>query len=219
MTLRYWLLACLASCLIGAWAGWYSERSRGVSQAVKVLAENEKLKGQEDALKRSEATARQDAADADARGVDKDRMVKALQAKLAKITGKPLDPLPGINGVDIPGPDSATEVVVLRELVTAQDTRHETDEERIKARDRQIDAQGKALILADLRADILESQLRSMTKPRTWAAGVAYGSDGQMGVSAERDLGPVRIGADVVRHRLPGNNTTLEAVGRLLWRF
>ncbi|MCK9566512.1 MAG: hypothetical protein M0Q43_10750 [Methanothrix sp.] len=190
-----------------------------MAQVAQVLAENEKLKGQEDALKHAEATARQDAADADARGVDKDRLVKAIQAKLAKVTGKPLDPLPGINGVDIPGPDGATEVVVLRELVAAQDARHETDEERIKARDRQIDAQGKALILADLRADILESQLRSMTKPRSWAAGVAYGSDGQMGVSVERDLGPVRIGADVVRHRLPGNNTTLEAVGRLLWRF
>lgn len=219
MTLRYWLLACLASCLIGAWVGWYSEHSRGVAQAAQVLAENEKLKEQEDALKHAEATARQDAADADARGVDKDRVVQALKAKLAKITGKPLDPLPDINGVDIPGPDGATEVVVLRELVAAQDARHETDEERIKARDRQIDAQGKALILADLQADILESQLRSMANPRTWAAGVAYGSDGQMGVSVERDLGPVRIGADVVRHRLPGNNTTLEAVGRLLWRF
>jgi hypothetical protein len=196
-----------------------------VAQAVKVLAENEKLKGQEDALKHSEATARQDAADADARGVDKDRMVKDLQSELAKLRAQAN---PMVSGGPEQYPDTGSigaladvvgQTELMQQIITAQDARHETDEERIKARDRQIDAQGKALILADLRADILESQIRSVTKPRTWAAGVAYGSDGQMGVSVERDLGPVRIGADVVRHKLPGNNTTLEAVGRLLWRF
>jgi predicted kinase len=39
------------------------------------------------------------------------------------------------------------------------------------------------------------------------------------GGTVERDLGPIRVRFDVVRHRLPGGNSTIEAVTGLMVRF
>jgi len=56
-------------------------------------------------------------------------------------------------------------------------------------------------------------------KVRPWAAGVTYGSNGTAGATVERDLGPFRVGVDVVRRSLGNGNSTLEAMGRLEWSF
>ena len=54
---------------------------------------------------------------------------------------------------------------------------------------------------------------------RVWAAGGIYGTNGTAGVAAERDLGPFRVGVDVVRRPISNGNSTLEAQGRVLYRF
>jgi hypothetical protein len=55
--------------------------------------------------------------------------------------------------------------------------------------------------------------------PRHWAAGVTYGSNGTAGATVERDLGPFRVGVDVVRCSTSTGNSTLEAMARAAWRF
>ena len=213
--------------------GWGYHWCKGTKDAeiAKVLVESEALKESENAAKVQAGQFEQTAKDAEARGLDAEaaadaagREVDRLKAKLAHLTGHPLAPLPGIDLVDGPGPD--TEVGVLRQLVSAQDTKITAQDAQITALEQanaarrgQVDQLNAALRAADARAGLLESQLRNMARPRPWAAGAVYGSDGMAGGSVERDLGPFRVGVDVVRHKLPGGNTTLEAVGRILVRF
>ena len=54
---------------------------------------------------------------------------------------------------------------------------------------------------------------------RVWAAGASYGSNGTAGAFVERDLGPFRAGVDVMKRPAGNGNSTLEAVGRLAYRF
>ena len=61
------------------------------------------------------------------------------------------------------------------------------------------------------------STLQAQCRP--WAAGVVYGTNGTIGGSVERDLGPFRAGVDVVRRSIGGGQTTLEALGHLSIRF
>ncbi len=211
-------LTVVLACIGGGIAyGVHWQRARDAAVITKTLDENQKLKDSEDAAKAARDRFKQIAMDLDARGMAKDKSIADLKTKYARITGHPLDPLPGISVMDVPGPDTAEEVVVLRELVKAQDDRHENDEARIKARDAAYEAQGRALKTADDRANLLEAQLRSMAKVRPWAAGAAY--NGQIGASVERTWGPVVVGLDIIQRRLPGGGSTSEAVGRVLWRF
>lgn len=211
-------LAVVLVCIGGGIAyGVHWQRTRDADVITQTLGENQKLRESEDVAKSARDQFKQAALDLDARGVGKDKTIADLKAKYARITGHPIDPLPGISIVDVPGPGIAEELVVLRELVRAQDGRHDNDEARIRARDAAYEAQGKALKAADDRASLLETQLRSTAKPRPWAAGVAY--NGQIGASVERTWGPVVLGLDIIQRRSPGGGSTPEAVVRVLWRF
>lgn len=211
-------LTVVLACICGGIAyGAHWQRARDAAAIQKTMDENQKLKESEDAAKAVRDQFKQIAADLDARGADKDKIIADLKAKYARITGHPLDPLPGISIVDVQGPGTSEEVAVLREIVKAQDDRHKNDEARIKARDAAYEIQAQALRFSDDRAALLESKLRSMGRVRPWAAGVAY--NGQIGASVERTWGPVVVGLDVLQRRLPGGGSTPEAVGRVLWRF
>ena len=54
---------------------------------------------------------------------------------------------------------------------------------------------------------------------RHWSAGLIYGTSQTVGAYVERDAGPFRIGADVVRRVLPAGNSTIDASARLGWTF
>jgi len=141
--------ALLASGALGFWAGSRYVQNKAEEKLAWVLLQNEGLQKVVNDGKEEAARFRQDAIDLDARGVDKDKRISELKTKLAKFTGKPLDPLPGLPGVDVSGPAGDPEVVVLRELVSAQDDRHLNDEARIKARDGQIAGCSKALAASE----------------------------------------------------------------------
>ena len=103
----------------------------------------------------------------------------------------------------------------------------------------QIGTQSQALDLCEKRGDALQIQaeakgraadqykqeaqsLRVVIANRpvyVWAVGVSYGTDRQMGAWVEWDIRRLRTGAEVVRHPLNGGGSTLEAVGRVGWRF
>ena len=104
--------------------GWGYHWCKGTKDAeiAKVLVESEALKESENAAKVQAGQFEQTAKDAEARGLDAEaaadaagREVDRLKAKLARLTGHPLAPLPDIDLVAEPGPD--TEVGVLRQLV------------------------------------------------------------------------------------------------------
>jgi hypothetical protein len=66
----------------------------------------------------------------------------------------------------------------------------------------------------------LHTALGKQPSYRPRAISLIYGTDKTMGVGAEYDMGPVRVGLDVVRHPAGATGrTTLEAVGRIGWRF
>lgn len=68
--------------------------------------------------------------------------------------------------------------------------------------------------------DALRNAVARMPKPRPWAVGLLYGTDKTLGVCAEYDFGVIRTGLDVVRRPAGGTGrTTLEALGRVMWRF
>nr|WP_320132014.1 hypothetical protein [uncultured Holophaga sp.] len=103
------------------------------------------------------------------------------------------------------------------------------------AQDIQITQQAHALDLCGQRGDALQAeatargnaatayqeearQLRMVVEanpPRPWAVGVSYGTDGQRGLWAERDIWRFRASAEVY-HTTSGG---LQAGARLGWRF
>lgn len=82
-------------------------------------------------------------------------------------------------------------------------------------RDLQLGANGLKAEVVQLRSTITTLQ----GQQRPWAMGVAYGTDGTIGGSVDRDLGPFRAGVDVVRRSIGGGQTTIEAIGRVSFRF
>jgi hypothetical protein len=73
----------------------------------------------------------------------------------------------------------------------------------------------------NLQGEVLQLRASDSARPRErrWAVGATYSTDGSAGGWVERNLGPVRIGVDVVRRITPGRQSTLEAVGRIGWSF
>jgi len=65
----------------------------------------------------------------------------------------------------------------------------------------------------------LRVALAAVPRDLHWSAGAVYGTGQTAGGYVERDLGPIRVGVDIVRRQLAGGQTTLEAIGHLGMRF
>jgi hypothetical protein len=62
----------------------------------------------------------------------------------------------------------------------------------------------------------LRIAIRAVPAPRTLAMGLLFGTNNTAGIWGEKDFGPVRVGADLVRRQLPTiNQTNVEAVFRV----
>ena len=152
-----------------------------------------------------------------------DKLVARLQAELNLLQSAPKPPpslplVPGISAVD-PAPVDLHQVDAKKDeligaLYKANGDLKTQLETVTEARDSwRASAQASQKEAISLRAAL------STRTDRAWAVGVAYGTDRQAGAWVEHDLGPVRVGIDVVRHPLPGGSSTLEAVGRIGWSF
>ncbi len=236
--LGYVALAMLLCGIGGTIYGVHWQKVRDAAAATKTLQENEKLKESERAAVVQAGQFEQTAEDATARGLDAKAEKDAASAEVARLKSRlasikmstssaSADALPDVSVVGpMSGGLSDSVVSIQSELIAAQDVRYEAQGKQLVATEQARDAYKSesvqlkvALKVADDRAAILEAQIRSMAKPRPWAAGAVYGSDGMAGGSVERDLGPLRVGVDVVRHKLPGGDSKLEAVGRVYVRF
>lgn len=112
-------------------------------------------------------------------------------------------------------------------LIAAQATENAaqaTEIQDLKARGADLEAAYTAQVKAtgDYKAQAASLQVANdllRRAQRPWAAGASVGTDSSKGVWAERDLGPVRVGVDVIRRPATGGSTTLEAIARVGWRF
>ena len=114
--------------------------------------------------------------------------------------------------------DLAPLVAKLTSLTDAQDAQHQVDLARIAGRDKELADQvaattsWKAAALAS-QVETTQLRLQASLKARLWTVGGLYGTNKTVGGFAQRALGPVSLGVQVVRRQLDGGQTTLEAIG------
>ena len=128
------------------------------------------------------------------------------------------DPLPPATAVPGREPVALPPVVVADPLIAAlrkdlTDTQAQLHTMTLDRDAYKADADAKGLELADLHAS-----LAVQPRPRSWAAGLVYGTDSTLGAYVSRDLGVLQVGLDVVRRPIAGG-TTLEAIGTAGFRF
>ena len=153
--------------------------------------------------------------------------ISSLREEVARLrhpnpgpTSSPQTPaLPGLEPAASPE-DLAPLVARLDLLTAAQDRKLQDQASQIITLTMSRDEWRLSAKAAQAESLQLRSALASQKAlEHVWAVGGSYGTDRQCGVWVERDLGPVRVGVDIVRHPLPGGNSTLEAVARAGWSF
>jgi len=116
--------------------------------------------------------------------------------------------------------DLAPLVAKQDELIKAQDDKIQILEARDKERvagEAEWKASNKAL---QAEVTSLRGALASQKSlDHGWGIGASYGSDRGPGLSVEKAIGPIRASMDVIKHPLPGGNSTLEARARIVWSF
>jgi len=153
--------------------------------------------------------------------------VAQLQAEVARLRAAAArppvpNPVPGM-----PEPQPVTPPVDLAPLVAAQDAliqglQQENGDLKVQvlnltaARDSWHAAYEDEAKASAARASAVTS-LQGEYRP--WGVGALYGTSQQIGLVAERDLGPVRLGVQVSRRVLPAGNATIDAAATAVWRF
>ncbi len=106
------------------------------------------------------------------------------------------------------------------DLLDAQATRIPILEAQVETLTESRDAWRTAAGASQQEAGHLRTALGRQPAYRPMAINLIYGTDKTLGLGFEYDAGPLRLGVDVVRHPAgTTGRTTLEAVGRVGWRF
>jgi hypothetical protein len=154
----------------------------------------------------------------------RDQQIADLRAKLQKAYAAAHitpDPPPGVpadnHATPVPYPDLSPVETAQKALLAGQDAQHQDDLIRIADRDRLIgsltvdrDLYKKALGERTAEATQLRAALAISNRP--WAVGAGYGTDKTVSIGVERDLGPARIGLDLVRRTMPDGRSTMEGM-------
>ena len=128
-------------------------------------------------------------------------------------------PAPALPGSEVVGPPPVVVVDAEHLLVAAlkkdlADTKDQLATVSLARDAYRSEAYARAQECTQLRA-----ALAAVPRELRWSAGGVYGTAQTLGGYVERDLGPFRVGLDIVRRQLAGGQYTLEAVGRAGIRF
>ena len=221
MTPRAQLIAagCLALAAALFFGGWAVGARKGQAEAAQAIQESSILKERVHALTQKSASHEALAGTAGQAAKDQTPVIEGIKARLARIHqpgpgSQPAGPAQVVDGHPGAGPgDDGGEAALKGQLIEAQDRKIGALETEVSERHLALDAQKEATSTSEQRGDRLEAALAKAADPRTRAVGLIYGPQTK-GVSAEMDLGPVRLGVDVVRRP-----AEFEAMARVMWRF
>lgn len=221
MTPRAQLLAggAIALAALLFFGGYALGARKGQAEAAQAIQESSVLKGQVHAFTQESASHKALANQAGQKAADQAKTIQEITAKLARFQHagpghQPAGPAQAVDGDPAAGPAvDGSEAALKDQLIQAQAERIVTLETQAGELRQALDAQERATEVSERRGDGLEAALAKMADPRTRAFGLIYGPQTK-GITAEMDMGPIRVGVDVVRR----HNET-EAVGRVLWRF
>jgi len=181
-----------------------------------------------------EAKARQPKIDQEtAQATTDDATVAQRRAEVARVRAAllvaPFAPAaPGAPKPQPAGPpvDLAPLVAAQDGLIRAEDSRDADKDHLIADLRAQVDtrtqeAQAYKLAFDRSQAEVVQLRAALALRPARgpWAAGILYGTNRTAGAWGEGDLGPIRVGVDIVRRQIAGGQTTLEAVARAGVRF
>jgi hypothetical protein len=148
--------------------------------------------------------------------------VARLRAEVARLRAAssrpaPLPPTPGLPKPEPAGPPVETPLEATKtdliDALTKENGDLKTQNAELKAA---RDGHREASAQYQQETASLRVALRAIPAPRTLALGLLYGTNNTTGAWIEKDFGPLRIGADVVRRQIPATNqTTTDANLRL----
>lgn len=138
--------------------------------------------------------------------------LRAASARPASVPSSPEDPTPQSVGAPVETPLEAAKDQLIDAL-----TKENTD---LKVQVENYYAESKSYHAASdhykQETASLRTIIQTMPRPRPRAIGMDYGTNNTLAVWVERDFGPIRTGASVMRRQIPSiNQTTVEAVVRL----
>jgi hypothetical protein len=217
------LVAAVALVVGGAWVG--SRYDLHVVNKSLTQADQQDRQGTASATQGAShdqaAAAQQPTLQADAEAVSRSRTevarVRATTPRPAPVPPTPGVPNPEPAGAPVETPLEAAQGHLIDALTKENTDLKAQNAELTAARDSWREAAGQFKAeTASLRTVIAHTP-----KPRPLAVGVLVGTNRSFGAWVEYDLGPVRVGADVVCRPAVtlGQKPEVEAIGRIGWRF
>lgn len=221
MTPRAQLLAggAIALAALLFFGGYALGARKGQAEAAQAIQESSVLKGQVHAFTQESASHKALANQAGQKAADQAKTIQEITAKLARFQHagagrQPAVPAQALDGDPAAGPEvDGGEAALKDQLIQAQAERIVTLETQASEYRQALDTQEQATKVSEQRGDKLQAALAKVADPRNRAFGLIYGPQTK-GITAEMDLGPIRLGVDVVRR--PAET---EVVGRFLWRY
>ena len=128
-------------------------------------------------------------------------------------------PTPALPGSDVVGPAPVVVADPEHQLVAALKKDLADTREQLTSVSLARDAYRAEADTRSQENQALRAALAAAPRELHWSAGAVYGSGQTLGGYVERDLGPFRVGLDLVRRQLAGGQTSLEAIGRAGIRF
>jgi hypothetical protein len=200
-------------------SGYALGARKGQGEAAQAIQESSVLKGQVHALTQESASHAALAGQAGQAAKDQTPVIAEIKTRLARIHqqgpgSQPAGPAQVVDGHPGAGSgDDGSEAALTAQLIEAQDRKIGALETEVSELHQALDAQERATEVSEQRGDRVQAALAKVADPRNRAFGLVWGQRTK-GFTAEMDMGPLRVGMDVVRRP---NET--EAVGRVLWRF